>query len=276
MPSNVTTESYISYFRKIAISNPEIAHDPESETADSDPQKKKFTRWSADEAINGLRNKIGFPALLLEMYEVQSRAEVPYDVKGFYTGAFTIVAHATNGDVSTEEEAFKTTERIYQNILKQIFQDHYGKNKDRCSTPFAEFSFSNMNIVPVGPLFENEFGWRIEFQFKPLYLLKITDMPYGVIEELSPDGGFLFADGYVEVPAGRLVDKVLVQPEVESSITAGLTEGSDNVMAATETPTAANGDRIVSQDIVCREKTKIYFSGITGKTKVIVYARKLS
>lgn len=275
MPSNVTTESYISYFRKIAISIQEIAHNPDSETGDSAINEKHFTRWSADEAVSGLRNKIGFPALLLEMYEIITRAEIPGDVKGFYTGAFTILAHATPSDVSSETAAYETTERIYQNILKQIYQDHYGKNKDRCSTPFAEFSFNNLNIVPVGPLFENEFGWRIEFQFKPLYLLKITDMPYGVIEELSPDGGFLYADGYVEVPAGRLVDKIYLQPTVESDLIAGFEEDSEDILASGVT-TPANGDRVLSQDIVCREKTKIYFGGITAKTKVIVYARKLS
>ncbi len=273
--SNVTVTDYSNYFRTLAVVDEDLQHNPDAEDGTADAMEKRFTRWTADEAVTGLRNRVGWPALLLEGYEIVSRAQVPYDVKGFYTGAFTILAHATPNDFNSELEAFATAERIYQNILKMIFQDHYGKNKDRCTTPFAEFSFDNLQIIPVGPLFENEFGWRVEFKFKPKYLLQITEPPsYGTIEEVLPPGSYLDADGYITIPAGRLVEKVLLRPAATSSIQAGTAEGSDNLILADEQN--ANTDRVASFDLVCRTETRIYFSGITSRTKIIVYTRSLS
>ncbi len=274
--SQVTSDSYINYFRTLAVIEEEIQHNPDSENNDSDPGEKRFTRWSADEAITSLRNKIGFPALLLEMYEVNTKSEVPYDVKGMYTGAFTILAHAANGDVQQETEALALTERIYQNILKMIYQDHYGYNKDRCSTPFTDFSFNNLDIRPIGPILDNEFGWRIEFNFKPKYLLKITDAPeYGTIEEVVPPGYYLLQNGFIEIPAGRLVERIYLSPLDESFLIAGSAEGEEDLLKSDNIPTPAGGDRTGFFDLVCKIPTRIWIGGIVSKTKVAVYTRRL-
>lgn len=272
----VTVPGYINYFRTIAVVDPDLNHDPQSENNDSEPGAKRFTRWSSDEAVMGLRNKIGWPGLLLEMYQVTTKADVPYDVKGFYTGAFTILQHATPGDVESETEAFEYAEQIYTNVLKQIYQDHYGVNKNRCSTPFTDFYFNNLDIIPVGPLFENEFGWRVEFQFKPKYLAKLSEAPdYGTIEVVEPPSNYLLEDGYITVPAGRLVERIYMEPLAGGNPIAGTAEGLDDLLKELDEPLPAGGNRTGSFDLVCKDPTRIYFSNIIGKTKIAIYTRRL-
>lgn len=273
--SQVSVKSYINYFRTLAVIDEDIQHNPLSEDDDSGVYEKKFTRWSADEVVSGLRNAVGWPACLLEMFEITTRAEVPYDVKGIYQGAFTILDHATPDNTKEEVDALDRTERIYKNFLKMIYQDHYGKNKDRCTTPFAEFYFNNLVITPVGPLFQNEFGFRVEFTFKPINLLNIKEPPnYGTIEEVLPPDRYLYEDGYIEVPAGRLVEKVFIEPEAESTIKAGTTQGSSNLILEEEQ--SGGVPRTASFDLVCKIPTKIWFTGIWSKTKIIIYTRSIS
>jgi hypothetical protein len=173
----VTVCGYIDYFRQLAVRHKEIQHQPTSENGDASPGTQKFCRWNVEEAVSGLRSKMGWPGLLLEMYEIVTRSPSPYDVKGVYSGAFTVLDKTTSDNTQSEVDAFSKTETIYQDMLKQIWQDHYGTGKDRCSTPFAEFYFDNLNIVPVGPILDRQCGWRVEFQFKPRTLVKITEAP---------------------------------------------------------------------------------------------------
>lgn len=173
----VRTNTYTGYFKHLAITHKDLRHDPQSETGNAPAGSKKFTRWGADEVITGLRSSIGYPAMLLELYEINTHAETPYDVKGYYSGAFTIIDRAEPDNTAAEEDCHAIAEKIYLDILQQIYQDHYGRNKNRCLTPFAEFSFNNLQITPVGPIFDNCFGWRVEFAFKPTALLSITTPP---------------------------------------------------------------------------------------------------
>ncbi len=138
---------------------------------------QKFTRWSADEVISGLRTKIGFPALLIELYEVELASLNVFDIKQKTKGAFTVIEHAKPNDFNDEQLAFEVTEAIVYDILKKMWQDHYGPAHDRCTTPFRRVDFNSMNIVPVGPLFQNEFGYRVEFDFELQQTIDITVAP---------------------------------------------------------------------------------------------------
>jgi hypothetical protein len=156
---------YTEYFRRLAIAHKDIGHDRDSETNDSKAGKKKFARWSSDEVVTGLRSKVGFPALLIELYEVNTKSEMVYHIQEKPMAAFTILEHAKLHDYADEERAFELTEKIAADILKQIWQDHYGPTANRCETPFKDVDFNGIQMTPVGPLFDNEFGWRVEFGF---------------------------------------------------------------------------------------------------------------
>jgi len=171
---NVNVDQYISYFRNLAVTHHLIQHDPDTENGGGNIEHKRFARWGVEEAVAGLRSALGDPALLLEMYEVVTASSNVYDIKPVHSGAFTVVKSAATGNTQEEVEAFTLTESIVTDLLRRIWQDHYGKNKNRCNTPFADVVFNGLNIVPVGPLFTNHFGWRVEFQFKPKNLFDVT------------------------------------------------------------------------------------------------------
>ena len=118
--------------------------------------------------ITGLRSSISFTpsALLLELYEVVTKSESPYDIKGDFKGAFTVLAHAEPEDIASEIAAFQLTESICYDLLAKIWQDHYADNAIRESTPFKYFDFANLIITPTSRLFDNEFGFRVEFGFE--------------------------------------------------------------------------------------------------------------
>lgn len=177
MPNN--TNKYIDYFRKMAAYHPDIAHDVNTEIQDNSIGLKKFARWSADEAITGLRTKMGFPALLLEMFEIDSTAANVFDVRFRPKGAFTIVDEAKIGDYNDEERVYQTTEQIAIDILTKIWEHHYSQLDKRCETPFKEFRFNNLTITPVGPLFTNHFGFRVEFEFEFRETINVTSWTNG-------------------------------------------------------------------------------------------------
>lgn len=170
---------YIDYFRKMAVYHPDIAHDINSEIADSDPAKKKFTRWNVEEVVTGLRSKLGWPALLLEAYETSSSAASVYDVRFRPRGAFTVLDKVKIGDFNDEERAYTLCEKIVRDILKKIWDHHYGKDVDRCATPFKEFRFEGLMITAVGPLFDNQFGYRVEFDFEFRDSISVTSWQDG-------------------------------------------------------------------------------------------------
>ncbi len=179
MTSTLNVSSYINYFRQLAIRHKDIRHNVESETGNGDIGTKHFARWSAEEVVTGLRSSISFTpsALLLELYEVITKSESPYDIKGDYKGAFTVLAHAAPENVSAEIEAFELTESICYDLLAEIWQDHYGPNTQRDSTPFKYFDFANLSILPTSKLFDNEFGYRVEFGFEFRQTRNITTPP---------------------------------------------------------------------------------------------------
>lgn len=172
--SNTNVQLYIDYFRQMAVKHKDLQHNPAAENGDG---YCRFARWSADEVVNGLRTKFRFPALLLEMYEVVTASEIAWDIKGLYRGAFTVLDEARASNTTDEVDKLAQTERIMFDVLKQIWQDHYGPNADRATTPFQYFHFDKLQIMPVGPLFDNQFGWRVEFAFDLRQNISIVEPP---------------------------------------------------------------------------------------------------
>src|SRR6185295_4727327 len=103
---------YIDYFRQLAIHQVDLQHDPAGETGDAAPGSVHFARWTADEAVTELRSKTSFPALLLELYEIDTKAEIEYDVRNNYAGAFSIAVSALPENFTSEVAAFVLAEKI--------------------------------------------------------------------------------------------------------------------------------------------------------------------
>lgn len=155
---------YIDYFRQLAVKHKDLQHDTATETADGDIEKKRFAIWSNEEVISGLRTKISFPALLIEIYENNLSSETVYDVRQRPKGTFTVLEHAETNELAAIEPAYKKAETIVYDLLKRIWQDTYAPDVDRCQTVFKQFRY-NINITPTGKLFQNEYGYYVEFDF---------------------------------------------------------------------------------------------------------------
>lgn len=174
---------YTDYFRQLAIHHADIQHNPAGESGDAPVGSMHFTFWSADvtrvlagESLMYLRSKVSFPALLLEFYEVNASAEIEYDVRTEYSGAFSVAVSALPENFVSEIAALQKAENIMTDLIQQIWDDHYGQGKDRCTSPFEYFNL-NLNIVPFGPILEQQFGYRCEFTFKFIKDKKFSQPP---------------------------------------------------------------------------------------------------
>ena len=163
--ATINISSYTAYFRSLAVAHALLQHNPASETGDAPISAMHFARWGVDEVITNLRSKVSWPAMLLEAYNRDISSENPSAIRGDYAGAFTILATAKATNAQSVEQAYDLSEGIMNDVLAQIYQDHYGPNKTRCNSPFHAFHFDKMQIIPVGMLFDAQWGWRCEFSF---------------------------------------------------------------------------------------------------------------
>ncbi len=163
--SNNNVSSYIDYFRQMAVKHKDLLHDPASEDGNGEAGTCHFSRWNAQDLVTGMRTSVGGTVLLLELYELVLKAQVVHDVKGDYTGGFTVVDEAIKNNPLDEERAYNLSETIVFDILNRIWHDHYGENSDRCTSPFQHFVLQGIEIMPVGPVLTNAYGWRVQFLF---------------------------------------------------------------------------------------------------------------
>ena len=172
----MNTSTYTDYFRQLAVQHKDLLHNPASETGDAPLGQKHFFRWGTEEAVTGLRTKMSWPALGVELYE-KILGGNNNSLKGNYNGAFSVFCAANVNDYQAVEAAFDQAETILHDMLAQIYQHHYGPLPVRCDTPFEYFDFPGCKIDPVGPVFDNQFGWRCEFSFRMNKERSITTAP---------------------------------------------------------------------------------------------------
>jgi hypothetical protein len=181
--SNTATnvESYIDYFRQLAVKHKDLVHDIASESGNGSPGSCSFSRWNATDLIKGMRTSVAPTCLLLELYEENYKAEHAFNVQGNLMGAFSVVSEAKTNDPQDEERAYAVTETIMAQLLNKIWHDHYGKGKTLCASPFKFFELAGAERVPIGPVLTNAYGWRFQFSFTLSNNYNITqDLPQGI------------------------------------------------------------------------------------------------
>jgi len=167
---------YINYFRSLAISHKDLKHDPLSDTGDSPSGEKHFTRISIEEVVKGMQSAVFFPCMTLELYENHTSAESAVNVKSQPSGAFMIIDHPGDDSFAAQQASYAKSEQIIYELLQRIYQDHK-PGSNACSRPFKSFSFDKLEITPVGPVFQGEFGYRVEFNFELQNQINITNPP---------------------------------------------------------------------------------------------------
>lgn len=166
MASIKNVNSYTDYFRQKAIADPDLQHDPASEDGDAPIGSMHFNTWSVEDIITGLNTQLGFPALLVEMFETTTHELSKMDIRGTRQGAFTVLAAPSIPQSQKARiEAYSQAEAIIWRIIQSMWEDHFGEHADSCTSQFGDLQFDNMQIMPVGPTGDNQFGWRCEFSF---------------------------------------------------------------------------------------------------------------
>jgi hypothetical protein len=164
MKSNVSL--YLDYFRQMAIRHADLQHNIQSETGDGPIGSQHFTTCSIEEVGTGLRGNVGWPCLVMELYETELDSPISYDIKENPQGAFMILHHPDDTSFAAQIACYTRTELIVNDLLRQIYQDHYAFGIERCTTPFKEFYFNGVSITPVGPICNGEYGYRVVFGFQ--------------------------------------------------------------------------------------------------------------
>lgn len=170
-------DTYIDYFRQLAVRHKDIRHNPAAESGELAAEEKRFTTWGADEAVTGLKTSLGYMALFLEIFELNTRGDNPYSVKAQYRGAISIFDRVNYNDFEDQAQKCDKCYQVLEEMLRQMWQDHYGTGKERCTTPFGQVLFNALDISYVGPLFDNVYGWRCEFTFAPKKVLNLLTGP---------------------------------------------------------------------------------------------------
>ncbi len=156
---------YVDYFRQLAVRHTLLLHDPYTENGQGDAQHRKFTCLGNNEIIEGLGGlTLGKTCLCIELYERNLSSETVYDIRQRPKGSMMVIDYAEN-TFSDMLRAYSRAEGILNDLLKKIWQDHYGKDVEEiCDRPFKEFRWTTQ-ITPTGKLFTNYYGYYLPFDF---------------------------------------------------------------------------------------------------------------
>jgi hypothetical protein len=168
---------YINYFRQLAVMHKDIQHDVKSETGGGAVGSKKFTSYSIEEVVQGLRTTVGFPCLAIELYDIETEAESFSNITLRPAGAFMVLCHPENDSFAAQENCYTKAEQIVYDILKKMYNDLHGSDADACDTPFNEIEFHKIAITPVGPVFGGEYGYRVTYNFEFNKTIDLTEPP---------------------------------------------------------------------------------------------------
>ena len=81
-------------------------------------------------------------------------------------------------------------------------------------------------------------------------------------------------DFYIVVPDGYMVDKILIKPSEDQTLSVGLTPSGTEIMLETEL--SADEWKPINTDVIADGSSQtIYFTGLTDLIAVKIYKRKL-
>lgn len=138
-----------TYFKECAINCNGIGH------TDSN---KHFFRFNMTELTLSMSSRTNFPAMAIESSDFVVK-DLSNDDLHFDRGVgFLIIDILKNpNDIEAIEDIYDSTLELVIDVLGKIHKD---KN---CQVAVVEhFNFDGLSINPVGPVFSNCYGWRIE------------------------------------------------------------------------------------------------------------------
>lgn len=160
--------TYVNYFRLMAASHSSIQHNIAAESPDfADKSQCRFTMFSHDEVVGGLRSRIGDGVnVFLHPYFTKPSSNGAGDYRTRHTAAFIIAQKVNHNDVAALTAALNNTEFIMYTFIMQLVRDanEFGATC-RLKNPFSGCEFNDMKLEPVFNLWDGRAGWYVEFEF---------------------------------------------------------------------------------------------------------------
>lgn len=147
---NINFSAVVQYFETLARQHTDIAHTD---------KHKAFFRLELDEVVEGLRNNINFPCIILEGYDLNFRDNKSDNLIKQRGSAFIVVDKVARGDFDAIHQAYDRMEEIGDEILARLRHD-----KANRQSPVRDFDLNNVDGSLVGwPIDSNLYGIRYTF-----------------------------------------------------------------------------------------------------------------
>lgn len=159
-------QAYIDYFRAFAVAHHAIQHVVAAESDDyATPGDRRFTLFNMDEVARAVRSAMWEgPALHLHVYDIRTGGSSRGDMKYTQVAGFLVTQKAELNSVASQSAAFITCEQIVKDFIGQLQTDSVDRMDD-CSFVFKHIYWDQIDINPTGPVFDNRYGWWVQFPF---------------------------------------------------------------------------------------------------------------
>lgn len=164
----MTHENYIRYFEELAESNVDLLHNSSN--------RKTFFRANIEEMLEGLSSRrLNFPCMILESFtgRIISDANFFDNPVEAITGAFTILYKVKQNDYDDENDKLEDARTLGMQVIAKMLNDYKTRQKweDGVTFKIPYFNPSSVSFEKVGPLTDNEFGYRFQFEIlDPQYI----------------------------------------------------------------------------------------------------------
>lgn len=157
--------TYVNFFKNLSEQHIDVA---------PTGTKITFFRLNLEEITGSMRTSIDADkyVMVLESYEHSSKDLHSENHLREYTGAFMIIKRlAKLDDYDTENIIINKCEEIAIEISKRIYAD----SLDYANRIFTNIELNNFTFQKVGPLYNNWFGFRCQFNFSDTYAIEVDN-----------------------------------------------------------------------------------------------------
>jgi hypothetical protein len=158
-----------TYWKNAATNNIAIGHD--------DVSNNKFCVFTAEDALSNLKEMTGLK-LCLELPEVSLYDANSDNIRTITRGAVLILNGAMQGNRADIIQVFEQTEVVAYELLSKMLNDRKRANEQGRNAPeslIKHLDLNKVNMVEVGPVFDSQYGWRINYEFNSPVNLELDE-----------------------------------------------------------------------------------------------------
>ena len=157
--------TYVSYFRDIAVRNKRILHNPANEGTAAQKGTCKFALFSEDDVATKSGTAVSEGAMLfLHQYDWSLSDNEAGDLRKIFAAGFMVTRATKIDDVDDQEAAYNECEEIVDEIFAQMRADSISPS---FQSPLGIIDWNAVSISPIGGLWgQQRYGWWVEFTFQ--------------------------------------------------------------------------------------------------------------